>query len=87
MWSVYVLYSLKDKKLYVGCSNNLNNRLKYHNSGKVPATKNRRPLEIIHFENFNDKTTAFNHERFLKSLWGSRLKKKILKNYLKNQLT
>lgn len=81
-YSVYILYSLKDKRLYVGCTSDIGKRVKKHNMGNVQATKNRRPLVLIHAEQFDDKGTAFNRERFLKSLWGSRQKKKILSNYL-----
>lgn len=80
---VYILYSHKDKKLYVGCTNDIKQRLKRHNSGFVAATKNRRPLELIHTERFNDKGKAFNRERFLKSLWGAREKKKIKDEFLR----
>ncbi len=83
-YTVYVLYSKKDKKLYVGCTNNMEKRLERHNCGYVLATKNRRPLVLIRKENIDDKSTAFNRERFLKSLWGSREKKSILKRYLGN---
>ena len=79
---VYILYSQKDRKLYVGCTSDLENRIKEHNSKKVTATKNRIPLVIIYSEKFEDKTEAFNRERFLKSLWSGRLKGKILKEYL-----
>ncbi len=79
---VYILYSLKDKKLYVGCTSNIVKRIKKHNDGQVSATENRRPLKLIYKEAFVDKKPAFNRERFLKSLWGARDKKKILKNYL-----
>ena len=81
-WFIYMLYSKKDYGLYVGCTNNFENRLKDHNSGKVFSTKNRRSLVSIHIEEYASKAAAFNRERFLKSLWGSRLKKKILNNYL-----
>ena len=84
MWYVYILYSQKDKKIYIGCSSNLNKRMQRHNAGYVLATKHRRPLVLIHFEKFDNKGGAFQRERFLKSLWGSRFKKKILRQYLKN---
>jgi putative endonuclease len=79
---VYILYSQKDHKLYVGCTSNLENRIKEHNSGKVTATKKRIPLVTIHSEKFENKTEAFNRERFLKSLWSGKFKKKILKEYV-----
>ena len=82
VYSVYILYSLKDKRLYIGCTSNLRERLNRHRRGEVAATKFRRPLEMIHSELFTDKTNAFNRERFLKSLWGAREKKKILSKFL-----
>jgi len=85
-YSVYILYSLKDKKLYVGCTSDLESRIEKHNKGIVVSTKNRRPLVLIHSENFQDKAVAFNRERFLKSLWGGRTKRKILKEYLQKNM-
>lgn len=79
---VYILYSQKDHKLYAGCTSNLENRIKKHNIGGVFATKNRTPLVIIYSEEFKNKDEAFNRERFFKSLWSGKLKKKILKEYL-----
>jgi len=79
---VYVLHSERVKKLYVGCTSNLELRLKRHNKGQVKATCYRRPLILIHSELFQNKGEAFQRERFLKSLWGGRFKKKILKEYL-----
>jgi len=81
-YSVYILLSKKDEKLYVGCTSNLKARIERHNSGYVPATKHRRPLLVVHTENFKDRSDAFNRERFLKSLYGAREKKNILKRYL-----
>lgn len=83
MWFVYILYSQRDRNLYVGCTKNLNERLKRHNTGIVASTKNRRPLILIRSEKFEDKKEAFKRERFLKSLWSGRFKKKIKEEYLK----
>ena len=79
---VYILHSLKDNRLYVGCTSDLEKRLKRHNLGQMKATSNRRPLKLFHSERFEDKAEAFNRERFLKSLWGAREKRKILKGFL-----
>lgn len=80
---VYVLYSKKDKKLYVGCTSDFKKRLAKHQCGKIPATKYRLPLMCIRREVFTSKADAFNRERFLKSLWGAREKQQIKKNFLK----
>ena len=78
---VYILLSKKDDKLYVGCTHDTQQRLLEHNSGKVSATKSRRPLVVIYTEEFQNKGGAFNKERFLKSLWSAGFKKKILDKY------
>ncbi len=80
---VYILYSQRDRKLYAGCTVNLEKKISAHNTGKVLSTKNRRPLVLMHSEIFQNKEEAFERERFLKSLWGGKIKKKILKDYLK----
>ncbi|MEK7616625.1 MAG: GIY-YIG nuclease family protein [Patescibacteria group bacterium] len=48
MHYVYVLRSLKDKRTYVGCTSNLENRIKEHNSGEIKSTKGRIPFELIY---------------------------------------
>ena len=79
---VYILYSLKDKGLYIGYTEDLKNRLISHAQGKNSATKLRRPLKLIHYEYFIDKEDAKAREEFLKSGYG-RIQ---LKNFLKRTL-
>lgn len=79
----YILFSLKDKKLYGGYSDNLTIRIKDHLSGKVRATKERRPLVLIHYEAFSNREDAKARERFLKSGFGRNQLKKALQNKLK----
>ncbi len=45
----YVLLSKNDGNLYTGYSSNLKQRFEEHNKGKVRATKDRRPLELIYY--------------------------------------
>jgi len=79
---VYILLSLKDKKLYVGFTKNLKNRLITHASGKVISTKNRRPLKLIHYEYFINLADAKAREVFLKSGAGHEQIKAFLKRTL-----
>ena len=44
MYEVYVLQSIKDKRTYIGYTNNFERRLSEHNSGKSKSTKYRAPL-------------------------------------------
>ena len=82
MFYVYVLQSLKDMQFYVGCTNNVEKRLKEHNSGLVKSTNNRRPLKLIYTEICLNKQDAIHREKYLKTSWGKRYIKNRLKNYL-----
>lgn len=46
MFYIYVLYSTKDKKLYIGFTPDLKKRIVKHNSGYVIATKKQAASEI-----------------------------------------
>lgn len=81
---VYILLSLKDKRFYVGFTNNLKNRLQQHARGEVRSTKNRRSLKLIHYEYFIDKQDAMAREVFLKSGFGRDQMRKSLKRTLEN---
>ena len=65
-WCVYILKCV-DKRFYVGCTNDLKDRIKRHNKGQVPATKERLPVKLISYFAFSDKYTAFNFEKYFKS--------------------
>lgn len=81
---VYILYSLKDNKLYIGLTNNLKKRLSEHARGDVEATKNRLPIKLIHYEYFINREDAEAREKFLKSGYGRKQFKEILKHTLGN---
>lgn len=77
---VYILKSLKDNNLYIGCTSNIDKRLKYHNLGYVKSTKNRRPLKLLHQEPYNNKYIAYKTERHYKTAKGKKeIKEKIYK--------
>ncbi|MBI4654512.1 MAG: GIY-YIG nuclease family protein [Nitrospirae bacterium] len=63
-------------------------RFAEHNSGKVESTINRRPIQLIYYEAYIEKTDAENREIFLKSGSGKRYLKKQMKVYFeKNGLS
>ena len=64
---VYILYSYKDKGLYIGFTTDLKKRLISHARGENIATKFRMPLKLIHYECFINKVDAKAREEFLKS--------------------
>ena len=67
MYTVYILQSLKDKKTYVGYTNNFEKRLKQHNKGQVKSTKYRYPLKLLLKEEFNNIAEAKHRELWWKS--------------------
>jgi len=73
--------SLEDKKSYVGCTNNLRNRIEAHNSGQVESTRRRLPIKLIYYEACLNKNDAFHREKYLKSTYGRRYLKNRLKGY------
>lgn len=79
---VYILFSLKDKKLYTGFTTDLRNRLSEHANGLVRSTKDRRSLKLIHYEYFINEKDAKAREVFLKSGFGRNQLKLALKDTL-----
>ena len=73
MYSIYILFSLKTNKYYVGSTDDLQGRLKHHNAGSTPSTKSGAPnWEIRYTETVPDRTAALKLE----------IKKKKSRNYL-----
>lgn len=81
MYYVYVLQSQKNKSLYIGYTTDLRKRLEEHNAGKNISTKPFRPFSLILYEALTNKKDAQNREEYLKSGWGFRTIKKMLKHY------
>ncbi|MHB1686248.1 MAG: GIY-YIG nuclease family protein [Ignavibacteriaceae bacterium] len=70
MYYVYILLSQKDDHRYIGYTKDLGRRLSEHNSGLVKSTKNRKPLKLVYFEEYEEKSTAMNREKYFKSGFG-----------------
>ena len=65
---VYILKCC-DNTLYTGWTTSLEKRLKTHNSGKgAKYTKSRLPVEIVYFEEFDNKIDAMKREYAIKQL-------------------
>ena len=68
----YILYSKSKNKYYIGATcDNLEERLRKHNSNHKGFTGNTSDWLIAYFESFDDKEAAFNREKELKA-WKSR---------------
>ncbi len=65
---VYILLC-RDKSLYTGWTVDLDKRLKTHNKGKASKyTRGRLPVEIVYYEEFEDKIQAQKREYAIKQL-------------------
>lgn len=65
---MYYVYSLKClNSYYVGCTDNLQERLERHQKGRVLVTVNCLPVELDFYFVIKDKYKAFQFEKYLKS--------------------
>lgn len=78
---VYIL-KCNDDSLYTGWTNDLKKRIKAHSNGKgAKYTKARLPVELVYFEEFDDKISAMKREYAIKQLKRKiRINKKITYN-------
>lgn len=83
MFYVYILQSLKNSDIYVGFTNDLKNRLKRHNLGKVRSTKPYKPWRLAYYEAYQSKADATKREKQLKM---HAVKKELL-SHLEKSLT
>jgi len=63
---VYIL-KCSNNKPYIGCTEDLKERIVRHNKGHVPATKTLLPVNLISYFAFSNKYIAFDFEKYLKS--------------------
>lgn len=68
---MYYVYLLRcgDGTLYAGFTNDLARRLAAHNAGKgAKYTRGRRPVELVYWESFSNKSSALRREYAIKRL-------------------
>ena len=82
MFTLYVLKSNKDNKLYIGSTHNLSRRLNEHMLGLVKSTKHRRPLALVYKEEFTIKQDATRREKYFK---GGGKARKLLDDLIENR--
>jgi len=64
---VYILRSETTSQYYVGHTNDLDDRLRRHNEGRVEATRSRGPWQVIYSKKFSTRKGATAHERAIKN--------------------
>ena len=74
MFDVYAIESLTIKRIYIGYTRDINERLKYHNSGYVKSTAKGRPWRLIALEKVGNREDARWLEFSLKKSKGKRIK-------------
>ncbi len=82
MYYTYVLQSRKDGKFYTGFTQDLKLRFEQHNKGRVEATNDRRPFDLIYYEACLCRNDATHREKYLKSYHGKSYIRRRLKSYL-----
>lgn len=79
---VYII-KCKDNSLYTGWTNNLEERFKAHSEGRgAKYTKGRGPLELVYFEEYENKVDAMKREWKIKKL-NKKDKLKLIDNFNK----
>ena len=63
----YILYSPSSRIFYKGSTENIENRIQWHNEGRVNFTSKHRPWVLVHLEEFSTRSEAFRREQFFKS--------------------
>ena len=66
MYTVYVLYSPRINRYYIGYTNDLERRLSEHNRRKGKFTDRGIPWELKHTEIYSSKSEAHAREQFIK---------------------
>ena len=75
IWTVYIL-ECGDGTLYTGITDDLERRLRAHETGKgAKYTRGRGPLTLVHTEEVEDKSAALKREHSIKKL--SRAEKRV----------
>ena len=79
---VYII-KCKDNSLYTGWTNNLERRFKAHTEGNgAKYTRGRGPLELVYFEEFDNKVEAMKREYEIKKM-SRKNKLDMIKNFNK----
>jgi len=77
MFTVYAISSEVRNYIYVGLTSNLTKRIDFHNNGYEQTTKPYRPFRLIYNQEFPDRPSAREREKYLKTGVG--------KSFLKSQ--
>ena len=68
MFIVYILFSSKVDQYYVGHTQNIDDRLSRHNSGRSLSTKKGKPWNLVYTETFETRSEAMLREKAIKKM-------------------
>ena len=86
MFFVYVLYSRKDKRFYIGFTKNIERRVKEHVAGRNHTTLRLDSAELIFYEAFVDEKDARRREKYLKTTQGRKGLRYIVRETLESDI-
>jgi len=79
MYSVYFAQSLRNQKVYVGCTRKEpQDRVKEHNQKSNEFTSRNGPFKLIYYEKYHCYQDALSREKFYKMGFGKQIKKVII---------
>ncbi len=82
MFYIYILYSEKYNKYYIGQTDNLEFRIQRHNAGLVKSTKPFIPWELKYYEKYETRSEAMAREKFLKKQRNKEFYKRLITTQL-----
>ena len=78
MYYVYAITSKRVKRIYVGITKDIKERVKEHNAGKTKSTKFYRPWVLFYSELVNSRALARQKEKQLKTGSGKEFLRRLL---------
>ncbi|MFC1727094.1 GIY-YIG nuclease family protein [Patescibacteria group bacterium] len=80
IWLMYYAYiiELSNGRLYTGYSSNLRKRINNHQKGNVNQTRKYRPVKLLFYAAFEQKSLALDFEKYLKTSSGFAFRNKRL---------
>ena len=67
MYKIYALFFKDIKRIYIGMTSNIEQRIKYHKRGKTRSTKNRGEFVVKVLEECKTREEARKREKYWKS--------------------
>ena len=68
MWYLYILYSEKRDRYYIGSTNDIERRLTEHTHRHTPSTRSGIPWRLVYTEEYPEKKEARDRERAIKKM-------------------